>query len=877
MPKILRFALILVFVALLGVFPISEARAQSVSQYASGWTASGTDWTPMPPSMNPLGPPDAFCVGTSNAGEVWAQFTFPSFGIPAVNTIVGIEVNVNYRSVVSPTMTLRMGGGQIGMSRMLPATPVGPSTCNDSLVRTAGGPMDTWGAGLTPADFNSAGTVAVRLTRVTGPDMPVSIDIESVQLVVYHQNPNHPPDCSGAAIATQNADASCQATISGADVTGVTDPDGDMLTIMVSPTVLSLGANNVTVSADDGRGGTCMQEINVEVVDVTSPVITLLGPNPLTLECNIDMYSDPGATVTDNCDMPTVMVGGDTVDESTLGTYIVTYDATDDSGNAATQLTRTVNVVDTTPPVITLNGDAMVTLECGVDTYTELGATASDVCDPSVPVTIGGDTVDEGTPGTYIVTYDAQDDSGNMAVQVTRTVVVQDTLPPVIECNAPPTIVPPDAPISFTATAEDACDGTLIPEVTGYACFFTNPSGRLVDKRESCVVSFMGPTLTIDDSGGVRDTIQWTVTAEDEAGNVGMETCSVLVVNPGKSAALLDPFEVEFPLESDQTVPDTGSEASGRCVGRFNASRSKLSLSCRHDLPQTSLRVNHGPAGQNGELLREIGPVGRQTEQKLDLSDSIEDLYSGELYLTAPSERFPDGEIRGQIPAPPRILSFAQFGSGEGFSSELALHNPSRTKKVSGYVRILDADGEPLEMTLVGGEASGVPSSVTEFEIPPLGGLTLSAAETVGLTEGSAIVVSDGLVAGLVRFTIPGLGVASVPGSRPFDEAIAPVSSKQGFATGIAIQNVDQRSITIHLSLRNADGVEAVNGAAVKTLEPGARVAQFLSLLFPDADLRDFSGELVIRSEGGSFSAIAMELGERAGQLTTLPVTPIER
>jgi hypothetical protein len=77
---------------------------------------------------------------------------------------------------------------------------------------------------------------------------------------------NQDPDCSIAAIADQSADANCQATISGADVTGVTDPDGDLLTITVSPTTLVLGANTVTVDADDGNGGNCSIDITVNVV-----------------------------------------------------------------------------------------------------------------------------------------------------------------------------------------------------------------------------------------------------------------------------------------------------------------------------------------------------------------------------------------------------------------------------------------------------------------------------------------------------------------------------------------------------------------------------------------------------------------------------------
>ena len=38
----------------------------------------------------------------------------------------------------------------------------------------------------------------------------------------------------------------------------------------------------------------------------------------------------------------------------------MTYNVTDSSGNAATEVTRTVSVTDTTAPVITLVGDAVV-------------------------------------------------------------------------------------------------------------------------------------------------------------------------------------------------------------------------------------------------------------------------------------------------------------------------------------------------------------------------------------------------------------------------------------------------------------------------------------------------------------------------------------
>ena len=56
-----------------------------------------------------------------------------------------------------------------------------------------------------------------------------------------------------------------------------------------------------------------------------------------------------------------------------VGQYTVTYNVSDDAGNAASEVTRTVNVTDTTAPVITLVGDAEITVEVG-STYTDLGS-----------------------------------------------------------------------------------------------------------------------------------------------------------------------------------------------------------------------------------------------------------------------------------------------------------------------------------------------------------------------------------------------------------------------------------------------------------------------------------------------------------------------
>jgi polyisoprenoid-binding protein YceI len=89
----------------------------------------------------------------------------------------------------------------------------------------------------------------------------------------------------------------------------------------------------------------------VTLPDTEAPVITLIGDNPLELN-NGDVYTDPGVSITDNHDygqtlQSALVVGGDVVDTSVDGTYTVTYNVSDSSQNAATEVTRVVNV--TTP------------------------------------------------------------------------------------------------------------------------------------------------------------------------------------------------------------------------------------------------------------------------------------------------------------------------------------------------------------------------------------------------------------------------------------------------------------------------------------------------------------------------------------------------
>jgi hypothetical protein len=129
-------------------------------------------------------------------------------------------------------------------------------------------------------------------------------------------------------------------------------------------------------------------------------------------------------------------------------------------------------------------------------------------------------------------TWTATDNCGEFN-SCEQTINVEDSTEPVIQCNNEPGAVkPPDAPISFTATATDNCGGEPSVEIIGYDCFQSTKKGRRIDKTESCIIEVGGDTATIVDSGGVGDNITWDVEAEDECGNIGEATCSVMVVHP---------------------------------------------------------------------------------------------------------------------------------------------------------------------------------------------------------------------------------------------------------------------------------------------------------------------------------------------------------
>jgi outer membrane biosynthesis protein TonB len=110
------------------------------------------------------------------------------------------------------------------------------------------------------------------------------------------------------------------------------------------------------------------------VPDTTAPVISINGDNPASVVVG-NVYTDAGATATDDVDTAVSVVSSGTVDTTIIGTYTITYTATDLAGNITTA-TRTVNVVALPPPppplLNTLTIDKNTTLTPGEYNYDNL-------------------------------------------------------------------------------------------------------------------------------------------------------------------------------------------------------------------------------------------------------------------------------------------------------------------------------------------------------------------------------------------------------------------------------------------------------------------------------------------------------------------------
>jgi len=175
-----------------------------------------------------------------------------------------------------------------------------------------------------------------------------------------------------------------------------------------SPATFPLGETVITWTATDSSGNSATATQTVTVVDTTAPGI--IAPDSIEVEAtSIDNTVEIGNPVYDDL-VDVTSVTSDSPDTFPLGETVITWTATDSSGNSATA-TQTVTVVDTTAPELIVPEDVIVD-RFSLENLVEIGAADTlDLVD--VSPTITNDAPETFPLGDTIVTWNVADNFGN--------------------------------------------------------------------------------------------------------------------------------------------------------------------------------------------------------------------------------------------------------------------------------------------------------------------------------------------------------------------------------------------------------------------------------------------------------------------------------
>jgi hypothetical protein len=467
----------------ISTFPYAEGFEGSTG----GWTQSAADdlnWT-----VNSGGTPSSG-TGPSTATEgsfyIYVEASGQGTGYPDKRAIITSPCfDLNGVSSASFDFAYHMfGAADMGTIDLEVSDDEGATWT--SIWSQSGNQGNQWNSQSVSLDAYVGKGIQLRFNRFVGSTWQADIAIDGIQLTASGPDVT-PPVITLNGPATLDLNVGDSYTEQGATATDNVDGDITGSIVIGGDTVNTsiAGVYVVTYNVSDAAGNAAAEVTRTVTViaDTTPPVITLIGAATINLELG-DSFTDPGATASDNVDgdlTSSIIVGGDTVNTNIVGSYVITYNVSDAAGNAATEVTRTVNVSpDTTAPVITLIGNPTINLNVG-DTYVEQGATATDNLDGDISanIVITG-TVNTSIAGTYFVNYNVSDAAGNAANQVTRTVnVAADTTAPVITLIGASTInlIVGDIYVEQGATATDNIDGDLTASIVIAGAVDTNTAG----------------------------------------------------------------------------------------------------------------------------------------------------------------------------------------------------------------------------------------------------------------------------------------------------------------------------------------------------------------------------------------------------------------
>jgi Domain of unknown function (DUF5011) len=275
------------------------------------------------------------------------------------------------------------------------------------------GTINTYQTGVYLITYNYAdsfGNAAAQLTRtVTVRDTTAPVITISWWDIIWVEYWSTYLD-AGATVSDNSTGATI--TISG---TGMVD-------------TMTLWNYYISYEYTDPSGNTGYATRTVIVQDTIAPVVQLSGNSIIDIAYNSG-FVDPGALWNDARDGSGLIYSEDTV-PNIVWSHPITYHHQDAAWNNSTIVSRTVRVIDSTIPIITLRGPSTITIEAG-SSYVDSGASYYDDV-AWVWEIIASGNVNRFVPGTYVLSYDYMDASWNTGVTQMRTVTVQDTTAPTI-------------------------------------------------------------------------------------------------------------------------------------------------------------------------------------------------------------------------------------------------------------------------------------------------------------------------------------------------------------------------------------------------------------------------------------------------------------
>lgn len=201
-----------------------------------------------------------------------------------------------------------------------------------------------------------------------------------------------------------------------------------------------LGDHIVKLSASDGTNTTEIT-INIIVVDATKPTIS--GPTSLTSNMSSPMTEASiraKLSASDNADNSlTINLVQDNFSANKLkkGSYTISYNTTDDSGNVSDTFVVTITNKDDIKPTIS----GSTSIEAGSSTQltineikSKANLIASDNIDSGLAINLVEDNYSSNYSqvGNHTIKFNTTDNSGNISETFTLTIVVKDTTKPVI-------------------------------------------------------------------------------------------------------------------------------------------------------------------------------------------------------------------------------------------------------------------------------------------------------------------------------------------------------------------------------------------------------------------------------------------------------------